>query len=408
MDLRRQVARRRAKEQQVENMPHPLVMPEEERSELLAALDRELARLPEKYRLPVVLCELEGRSRKEAARQLGLPEGTLSSRLSRARTMLARRMAAHGPALTGASLTALFVSEAGAAVVPASFLVVSTVRAAGGVVSAGVVALSEGVLKAMLLTKIKTAALVLLLAASIGVGGVTLTYRTANAQTGPGPQTAAEAQDRLTAQAAPPEKYDLEALRLEVEALRAGLQATRERVKGLEAEVHALKAAESVRATYPKAQAGALEHNTLPTEAAASFFSRFAAVPRATPAASPVPVKTERAPDAPPALVPATPIASPPATAPPAPAAGTPAPGSVAGAAPSVESVPLGIGNLVSLPATKRADAEARVKAAAGELLRDPASKKGQDVLKQALEDLNRLDRLGEPESTDKPNLQRR
>ena len=80
-------------------------------------------------------------------------------------------------------MTALFASEAGAAVVPGP-LVASTVRAAGGVVSAGVVALAEGVLKAMLLTKIKAAGLVLLLAASVGAVG--LTYRTAIAQTGPG------------------------------------------------------------------------------------------------------------------------------------------------------------------------------------------------------------------------------
>ena len=160
-------------------MPHPLVMPAEDQPDLLAVLDRELARLPEKYRLPVVLCELEGRSRKEAARQLGLPEGTLSSRLATARKTLAKRMAGHGPAVTGASLTALFASEAGAAVVPGP-LVTSTVRAAGGVVSAGVAALAEGVLKAMLLTKIKAMGLVLLLAASVGAVG--LTYRTATAE----------------------------------------------------------------------------------------------------------------------------------------------------------------------------------------------------------------------------------
>jgi RNA polymerase sigma factor (sigma-70 family) len=222
--------RRKVKEQQVETMPHPLVMPEEGQHELLAVLDRELARLPEKYRLPVVLCELEGRSRKEAARQLGLPEGTLSSRLATARKTLAKRMAGHGAAVTGASLTALFASEAGAAVVPGP-LVASTVRAAGGVISAGVVALAEGVLKAMLLTKIKAAGLVLLLAASVGVGTVTMTYRTMAAE--PQPKVVAA---RQLARAANPEKDDLEALRLEVEGLRLSLQATRERVKVLEAK----------------------------------------------------------------------------------------------------------------------------------------------------------------------------
>ncbi len=115
--------RRKAKEQQVEDMPHPLVVTEEGQAELLAVLDRELARLPEKYRIVVVvLCELEGRSRKAAASQLAfaLPEGTLSSRLATARKMLAQRMAGHGAAVTGASVTALLASEAGRRVYPHS------------------------------------------------------------------------------------------------------------------------------------------------------------------------------------------------------------------------------------------------------------------------------------------------
>ncbi len=230
LNVRDRVARRQAKERQVEIMPQPLVMPEEDHSELLAALDREVARLPEKYRLPVVLCELEGRSRKEAARQIGCPEGTLSSRLGRARKMLARRMVVHGAAGAGASLTAMFASEAGASVVSGP-LVASTVRAAGGVVSASVVALAEGVLKAMLLTKIKSAALALLLVSAVGVGAVTFTYRGMAAEQR---QTKPDAPPTAT-QAANPDKDDLEALRLELYALRAGLQATRERVKGLEA-----------------------------------------------------------------------------------------------------------------------------------------------------------------------------
>ena len=61
-------ARRAAREKQVKEMPHPEVGPEESWQDLVPVLDRELARLPEKYRLPVVLCELEGRSRKDATR----------------------------------------------------------------------------------------------------------------------------------------------------------------------------------------------------------------------------------------------------------------------------------------------------------------------------------------------------
>src|SRR5262249_1483282 len=79
LEARSASARRRTRERQVAVMPEPATEPEESLRELQRLLDRELHRLPEKYRLPVVLCELEGRSRKEVARQLGIPEGTLSS-----------------------------------------------------------------------------------------------------------------------------------------------------------------------------------------------------------------------------------------------------------------------------------------------------------------------------------------
>jgi RNA polymerase sigma factor (sigma-70 family) len=239
LDVRRRAAQRLAKEHQVEVMPHPAVLPEEPSHDLLGLLDRELARLPDKYRLPVVLCELEGRSRKEAAHQLGLPEGTLSSRLAAARKTLARRMAGYGAAVTAASLEVLFASEACAACVPASLLS-STIRAAGGAIPASVAALTEGVLKAMLLAKIKPTALAFLMATCLTVGAVTLTYGAGNE---PGPKTTPPSA------AAKADKYDLEALRLEVEALRLSLQATRERVKSLEGDVVAQKALETSRKT---------------------------------------------------------------------------------------------------------------------------------------------------------------
>ena len=56
--------------------------------------------------MPVILCDLEGKTRKEAAQQLGCPEGTLASRLARARTMLAKRLARHGLVVSGGSLAA--------------------------------------------------------------------------------------------------------------------------------------------------------------------------------------------------------------------------------------------------------------------------------------------------------------
>jgi RNA polymerase sigma factor (sigma-70 family) len=218
-------ARRAAREKQVMDMPHPEVVPDDSCRELVPLLDSELARLPDKYRLPVVLCELEGRPRKEVARQLGLPEGTLSSRLAAARKLLARRLAPYGPAVSVAALGTV-LAEGAAAAVPAA-LVASTIRAAAGAVPAEVAALTQGVIKAMFVAKLKGIAWVTMLTLAVSAGGIGLTYRTAAAA----PQEPARAAVR----------DDLEALRLEIEALRKSLQATRSRLQALEGEIAALK-----------------------------------------------------------------------------------------------------------------------------------------------------------------------
>ncbi len=82
-------AKRRLREAEVTDLPEPAVAEHDTRTDLQAVLDHEVSRLPEKYRTVIVLCALEGKTRKEAARQLHLALGTVDSRLARARGMLA-------------------------------------------------------------------------------------------------------------------------------------------------------------------------------------------------------------------------------------------------------------------------------------------------------------------------------
>jgi RNA polymerase sigma factor (sigma-70 family) len=145
-------ARRQRRERQVTPMPEPLPLHPEEVRDWLPVLDAELQRLPEKYRRAVVLCDLQALGRADAARVLGLAEGTLSSRLARGRDLLRRRLVRRGFTLTTLTLGAVLTSGATAAV-PAP-LVSSTIRAvvAGGA-SPAVAALAQGVLHTMFVAK---------------------------------------------------------------------------------------------------------------------------------------------------------------------------------------------------------------------------------------------------------------
>jgi RNA polymerase sigma factor (sigma-70 family) len=139
-------------------------------------LDQELARLPDKFRVPLVLCYLEGLTRDEAAKQLGLPPSTLKGRLEQARERLRARLASRGLALAGALVASIFSEGTASSAVPA-VLLDSTVEAAramaaGGVaasvVPAHVAALAEGVIHAMFMTKLKIALAVLFAMVSFG------------------------------------------------------------------------------------------------------------------------------------------------------------------------------------------------------------------------------------------------
>jgi RNA polymerase sigma factor (sigma-70 family) len=169
-------ARRRQREQQaIRTLPTARASPSES-NDLQGLLDEELSRLPQKYRIPIVLCDLEGLTRKEAAAQMGWPEGSLSSRLARARALLARRLCRRGVIGCGGILAGLLAVPAG---VPAA-LAASTVKAASlwaagrtgatGLVSAQAAALADGVIKTMLLTKLKgVLGVLLVLGAVVGV-----------------------------------------------------------------------------------------------------------------------------------------------------------------------------------------------------------------------------------------------
>ncbi len=158
--------RRRAKEGQV--IPKQPSSGNPDKHDLLRLLDEELHRLPAKYRAPIVLCDLEQRSRKEVAAVLSLPEGTLASRLARARAMLARRLSRRGVTLTGAALTVVLADSAAATspalvqtTVKACLLLVTGQAGALSLASSSAFQLSETAMRIMLLSKVKTFAIVI-------------------------------------------------------------------------------------------------------------------------------------------------------------------------------------------------------------------------------------------------------
>lgn len=182
---KRKMLRQRSREVQVKDMPQPLANPPATADDWLPLLDQELGRLPEKYRAAIVLCDLEGQTRHEAARLLGIPEGTLSSRLATGRKTLARRLGRHA-AFSATALAAVLADHAASAGL-SSTMIAGTVRAATSaatgaawsvaLASPQAAALAEGVLKAMLLTKLKICTAMLGLAFLVAaVGAAVVAY----------------------------------------------------------------------------------------------------------------------------------------------------------------------------------------------------------------------------------------
>src|SRR5258708_36950066 len=110
LDAKAQTARRRRHEAQVAANSHPGPPEDTTWRELRTVLDSELGRLPEKLRLPLILCYLEGRSQEEAATQLGWSKSTLLRRLKEARAVLGHRLSRRG-VVWPAALSAVLLSD---------------------------------------------------------------------------------------------------------------------------------------------------------------------------------------------------------------------------------------------------------------------------------------------------------
>jgi RNA polymerase sigma factor (sigma-70 family) len=175
LDVKRCLLRQRDKEQR--GARREATGPPEDLSwrEVQGLLDEEVEALPESFRQAFVLCAMHGLSKPEAARQLGLKEGTVASRLARARRRLQQRLADRGVTLS-ALMGVLELSRegavAGASVRATAALVVADAAGAcsSSTVPARVAALADGVTSAMLLTKTKVATALVLLGALLAAG----------------------------------------------------------------------------------------------------------------------------------------------------------------------------------------------------------------------------------------------
>lgn len=175
LKARTMIAKRRSSFSPIYAEPAEPAVCHQQMVELLAVLDVELGRLPDKYRSVIVLSDLEGKGRAEVAGQLDLPEGTVSSRLSRGRAMLRGRLARRGLNLAPMALAAVLAEQAGQAALPAAVEALALQAAHAGAASASASQLAGAVVKSLLAAKLKSAAAAALVAAAIvsgaGVGG---------------------------------------------------------------------------------------------------------------------------------------------------------------------------------------------------------------------------------------------
>jgi RNA polymerase sigma factor (sigma-70 family) len=207
LKARSRTVRLRSRERQAETMPQ---LAAEEIDEIAAdpsgrlalqemrvVLDDELNRLPEKYRAPLLLCYLEGKTNEQAAEDLGCPIGSMSWRLEKGRELLRQRLTQRGLALTGTLLATGLSAEVATAAVPTT-LADATLKSAllavqpiGGTLAGGVASLAESVLKTMLVARLQTALLAALAVSLVGAGAGAVAYTTLHHAAPPAPPSAA-------------------------------------------------------------------------------------------------------------------------------------------------------------------------------------------------------------------------
>jgi RNA polymerase sigma factor (sigma-70 family) len=174
---RRREHERRAATRRLEQAP-----PQEAWEDLKPVLDAALDRLPEKYRAPVILCYLEGKTYQEAAELLGLALGTVSSRLTHARTLLARHLRRRRVVLPLGLLAILLDQNAAPAAMPPALPpraleAARSAAGAGDTVSPRVASLAQGVLRAWSNTYLYRAAATLAAIFLIALVGFILWHR---------------------------------------------------------------------------------------------------------------------------------------------------------------------------------------------------------------------------------------
>jgi RNA polymerase sigma factor (sigma-70 family) len=172
------IARRRALERPYDDLPARETVPDFDRRELQSLLELEVSRLPGRYRVPFVLCHLQGLTVDETARRMRCPTGTVKSRLSRAREQLRAALTRRGVVISTAAFADALAQEGEAAFVPEALAAATC--ATGRAFAAGTahslsttstVNLAEGVLTNMFLTKLKLAAGLAIAVVLMGLGG---------------------------------------------------------------------------------------------------------------------------------------------------------------------------------------------------------------------------------------------